>query len=488
MHAMAFGDKAQSVYVPFSLTYNFDYTQFENPDLESKAKNAIGNFLGFVRQTFDSLLEQGQMLQAIYNDCIAKCPNGKKIFHAWLASEDFGASRFVAQSAMKIYAWFEKLQPKVQRLVRQNVQKWSVSALHELTKVSTDLVNELVSTGRKTAAQIKTVSQKNIGGKETLKQGTNNSLTPPLNNSPIPELAPGVRIVVTGDDRGWNGYSGVIVSQWEENNSAEWWVLLDYVQSQGCNTKHLFKSNQIQPEVTQSTVQTNSTQMFTLAQVEEKIASAIAQHEKEKAEEELALFVEIRDAALKAANEELLAAQQHASALSQAKQELAQQLIIKERELEELRSLGMRNQQLEQRVVQLEKALENSKENRWGNTFNQQAAKVVNSELEKTITPLMSEVERLNGLLELRSKELAQLQAIRTKQQEELNVLQQQPASKSSEIFAQFGEIGERFGWVGWSRRGYRTASGILHTGLSAISAFVSDLTQEYNYQQEIAF
>jgi chromosome segregation ATPase len=256
----------------------------------------------------------------------------------------------------------------------------------------------------------------------------------------------------------------------------------------GCNTKHLFKSNQIQPEVTQSTVQTNSIQMFTLAQVEEKIASALAQHEKEKAEEELRLFIEIRDAALQAAKEELLAAQQHASALTQAKQDLAQQLMTKERELEELRSLGRKNQQLEQRVVQLEKALENSNENRWGNTFNQQATKVINSELEKTITPLMSEVERLNGLLEARSQELAQLQAIRTKQQEELNVLQQQSASKSSEIFAQFGEIGERFGWVGWSRRGYRTASGILHTGLSAISAFVSDLTREYNNQQDIAF
>jgi hypothetical protein len=113
---------------------------------------------------------------------------------------------------------------------------------------------------------------------------------------------------------------------------------------------------------------------------------------------------------------------------------------------------------------------------------------VVNSELEKTIAPLMSEVERLNCLLETRSKELAQLQAINNKQQEELSVLQQQSVSKSSEILAEFGEIGERFGWVGWSRRGYRTTSGISHTGLSAISAFVSDLTREYNYQPEVAF
>jgi histone H3/H4 len=45
---------------------------------------------------------------------------------------------------MEISAWFDKLPAKVQRLVRQNVQQWSVSALRQLTKVSHDLVKELV--------------------------------------------------------------------------------------------------------------------------------------------------------------------------------------------------------------------------------------------------------------------------------------------------------------------------------------------------------
>ncbi|WP_044291173.1 hypothetical protein [Rivularia sp. PCC 7116] len=38
----------------------------------------------------------------------------------------------------------------------------------------------------------------------------------------------------------------------------------------------------------------------------------------EKAEEELGKFVEIRDAELKAANEEIIAAQEHAQSLEQA--------------------------------------------------------------------------------------------------------------------------------------------------------------------------
>ncbi|MBE9211986.1 hypothetical protein IQ247_04540 [Plectonema cf. radiosum LEGE 06105] len=60
----------------------------------------------------------------------------------------------------------------------------------------------------------------------------------------------------------------------------------------------------------------------------------------------------------------------------------------------------------------MEKALEDSNKDSWGNTLNKQAAKVVNKELEKTIEPLMSEVERLNNLLSQREQQLTQLQAM----------------------------------------------------------------------------
>jgi hypothetical protein len=136
-------------YVELTVTYSFDYSNFSKPELEQKAQATLSNFLGFVRQTFDGLLSVGRSLQDLYFDCIAFCPNGKKVFSEWLYSKDFGASRYIASSAMEISAWFDKLPPKVQRLVQQNVQQWSVSALHQLTKVSHDLLKELVRTGKK---------------------------------------------------------------------------------------------------------------------------------------------------------------------------------------------------------------------------------------------------------------------------------------------------------------------------------------------------
>jgi hypothetical protein len=144
MNAIAFDDNTQSIYVPLDLGYTFDYDRFAKPDLQAKAKSTLGSFFGFVRQTFDGLIDIGRSLQDFYFDCLAFCPNGKKVFSEWLASPDFGASRYIASSAMEISAWFDKLPAKIQRLVRQNVQQWSVSALRQLTKVSHDLVKELV--------------------------------------------------------------------------------------------------------------------------------------------------------------------------------------------------------------------------------------------------------------------------------------------------------------------------------------------------------
>jgi hypothetical protein len=291
-----------------------------------------------------------------------------------------------------------------------------------------------------------------------------------------------MRIVVKSDDRGWTGYAGIIMSEW--NN--DFWVLLDHTVSQGMEVKHLFKPHQIQPEALHTVIKPASPkEMFTPAEVEQKIAEALTQREKEKAEEELGKFVEIRDAALKAAKEEIIAAQKHATQMEQAKHELIEQLIAKENELQSVKGLIDRNQQLQQRVKDLEKALEDSNKDSWGNTFNKQAAKVVNKELEKTIEPLMSEVERLNNVLSQREQQLTQLQAMSIKQQEEL-----QQKSKSNSVIAEFGEIGENLGWNGWSEAGYRTKSGTLYTGIHALTAFISDLKVSHpNYQgQEIPF
>jgi hypothetical protein len=281
-----------------------------------------------------------------------------------------------------------------------------------------------------------------------VEEGKENNI-PPLLPVPAAELVPGMRIVVKEENTGWNGHSGIIMSKRQD----DFWVLLDHTIAQGMEVKHLLKPHQIELETQQPIAKTTSQELFTAAQVEQKVVDALAQREREKAESEQGRFVEIRDAALQAAKREILAAQEYA--IAQKNQDLIQQLATKEDEVRSLQALQTKNQQLEQRVAELEKALENSSANNWGNTFNNQAAKVVNSELEKTIEPLMSEVDRLNNLLSQKEQEIVQLQT--------------SDRSLPDAVLAEFGEIGERFGWSGWSRRGYRAASGMLCTGMNAI-------------------
>ncbi|PAX53391.1 hypothetical protein [Brunnivagina elsteri] len=503
--------------VPFALGYTFDYDRFTKPDLQAKAKSTLGNFFGFVRQTFDGLIEIGRSLQDFYFDCLAFCPNGKKVFSEWLASPDFGASRYIAQSAIEISTWFDKLPPKIQRLIRQNVQNWSVSALRQLTKVSHDLVKELVRSGKKTAAQVKkefgsennsqvavrnsqltanselriancyplslsrsqtpTYDSSQEGERGRQGEGGKSNHIPPLPHSsipplPAPELFPGMRIVVKEENTGWNGSSGIIMSNQEGN----FWVLLDHTIAQGMEVKHLLKAHQIELEAQQLITKSTNQELLTPVQVEQKIAEALAQRDREKAESEQGRFVEIRDAALQAAKREIQANQENSQAIALKNQNLLEQLAAREDEVRSLQTLQTRNQQLEQRITELEKALEHSSNDNWGNTLNNQAARVVNKELEKTIEPLMQEVDRLNNVLSQKEQELAQIQTSN--------------GQESDAVLAEFGEIGEKFGWSGWSSRGYRAASGMLCTGIGAIAQFITDLkSSSPSYQQqEIAF
>lgn len=136
----------------------FDYSQFQSQDLIIKAQETLGNFLSFVRQTFDGLIEIGQELQQIYECVRASCPDGKKVFKQWLDSKNFGASSYIAKSAMQLYNWFKDLDPRIQRLIRENVQDWKVSALRHLKYLTDDLLEAVVTSGKKTAAQVKAIS------------------------------------------------------------------------------------------------------------------------------------------------------------------------------------------------------------------------------------------------------------------------------------------------------------------------------------------
>ncbi|GJD22919.1 hypothetical protein RIVM261_078750 [Rivularia sp. IAM M-261] len=459
---------------PYIYSYSFDYGRFANSDLSDRAKSTLGNFLGFVRHTFDGLLSIGEALQNLYNDCLASCPNGKKVFDSWLDT-DFGTTKYIASSAMEIYGWFQSLHPRIQNLIRNNVQSWSVSALRQLKKVSTDFLEEVVSGGKKTAAQVKhaiNASSTNLNAGIT--KNTSAKQTTDIIDT---QLAPGLRVVVCGDDSGCDGHSGIIMSKHDD----EYCVLMDYTVAQGMETKHLFKPEQLQPELKTGVI--TSTYTFTTAQVEQKIAEALATRDKEKAEEELGRFVEIQEAALKAAGAEIQSYAQHARSLQQAKNELLQQLETKEQELREVRSLQVTNQQLIERVSELEKALENSTNNAWDNTFSNQATKVLNSQVEKTVAPLMSEVERLQALVSKQENELSI-------QQEEITKWRQYSTSNTDveAIIKEFALVGETLGWNGWNRYGYRAVDGTLHKDMSAIASFISDLKQNYYSAEEVVF
>ena len=485
----------------------FNYSQFESQDLAHKASETLNEFKSFVRQTFDGIIEIGRKLQEIQDSCLVSCKNGKKVFKQWLDSkQSFGTSVYIAKAAMQLYNWFKDLDLRLQQLIRENVQDWKVSALRHLKYLTDDLLEVVVTTGKKTAAQVKQLSgkvyqnaapvhitssenQDSIQISNTLKQlaptllegetrgkgeGKNVfaiSPTLPLSHSPTPELAPGVRIVVKNEDTGWNGHCGIITSA---ANNDEFWVLLDHTIAQGMQVKHLLKSNQLQVEAQKIFIsKASETNTLTDKEIEQIKAEAIRQYKSEKAEEEQGRFVEIRDAALEAAKKEIIAAEKHAQNMTQKYHALIEHLRAYEQEIARLHSLNVENQQLQQRVTELENALVKASENNWDNTFNAQATKALNSGLEKKLPILMSKVELLENSIKEKDTQLAQIR-------------QQESTPDSDSVISSFGEIGEQLGWDGWRRSGYRDSNGTLHKGMSALRAFVSDLTREYH--QETAF
>jgi hypothetical protein len=99
----------------------FNYSQFESQDLAHKASETLNEFKSFVRQTFDGIIEIGRKLQEIQDSCLVSCKNGKKVFKQWLDSKHWGGSIYIAKSAMQLYNWFKDLDPRLQRLIRENV-------------------------------------------------------------------------------------------------------------------------------------------------------------------------------------------------------------------------------------------------------------------------------------------------------------------------------------------------------------------------------
>ncbi len=104
---------------------------------------------------------------------------------------------------------------------------------------------------------------------------------------------------------------------------------------------------------------------------------------------------------------------------------LVEQLEASEREIARLQSLNVENQKLQQRITELENALVGATKDSWGNTFNTQAAKILNSNIEKTVPQLLSKIEQLEKNVQEKDVVIAQMQ---------------QTAPDS--VISEFGEIG----------------------------------------------
>lgn len=133
----------------------FLYNCFKEIGLEEKAKSTRSSFLGFVRHTFEGIITQGRALWELKSELIVYLgkQEGKAAFEAWLNSDEFGSSRYIAKAAMEIAAWYNTLPSKVQRLVVKNCHRWSVAALRELPKLTVDMVTELVVSRQKHTAK-----------------------------------------------------------------------------------------------------------------------------------------------------------------------------------------------------------------------------------------------------------------------------------------------------------------------------------------------
>ena len=137
---------------------NFDYTaHFGGEALGHQAQEVNRQLIGFVQRTLKDLLALGSQLWNVFERCCQQlgADQGKKAFDSWLASEEFGGSRYMADAAMALSPWYENLPSALQRLVVTSANTWSVAALRELPKLTYDLVEKLVREGKQTAKSLK---------------------------------------------------------------------------------------------------------------------------------------------------------------------------------------------------------------------------------------------------------------------------------------------------------------------------------------------
>ncbi|HBL14536.1 MAG TPA: hypothetical protein DD379_24740 [Cyanobacteria bacterium UBA11162] len=346
-----------------SSSSQFDYaSHFGNNELAKQAQSTNHRFITFVRRTFKELVRIGNQLMELYQECCHTlgADQGKVVFEQWLSSDEFGGSRYLADAAMTLAPWYFNLPVSLQRLVAKKANSWSIAALKQLPKLTHEMVEQLVRMGKQTARSIKCVV----------------ATTQPVSASKNQKLA-------TKEQN-----SGSPIEQKAEGSPFE----------QG--TKF--------PTTKAATV--SQAKLYTEEEVKQKITEAIANYSTAQKEEELARLIEIREAALAQAKAEIAAAHRVKQQHEKTATELRYQVEQLQQQLATTQELVAENQRLQQRIEDLEKVLADAHDNRWGNTFTTQAAKVVNKQLKAQLEPLMQQLDEKTALVAELSAQLDTLQ------------------------------------------------------------------------------
>lgn len=443
--------------VEFAVTSTFNYSTFEFPALQQQALDTRNGFIEFCRKTFDQLIEEGSKLWDFCYQCISDLgeKKGKIAFDDWLASEEFGASQYVAKAVMELVTWFRNLKPKMQGLVRQNVQKWSVSALQELAKVPTDLAQELIERGKQTRRSIKKAAE--TEKKLKLRKG-------------------GYAKVLIDDYRQLSGQTGQLIDKPDEYGNIvlqmecgeEVFSVGDLqpvrkpsVPQEAFEEKYhslLEKLEQQEQELNRyravaesSVTQADPINGITQEQLDAFLAIAITEHEQIKGEEHAAHYTEI---------------EANAIALAETNKNLQEQLQQKERDLDEIQSLQLQayeaeNQQLRQRVQDLEKAFSESAISKLDYIEDQNASTTPESE------------KRYKSLLEKVEQEERELDGYRASSNIELETAINKEDAEA--LATELSTALELFGIPGWGRQGYCATNNRIYKGWDAVKAFLQE-------------
>jgi hypothetical protein len=144
--------------IPLNLRLDYDYSHFGSPELQTIAQETLQQFFGFVHHTFVRGLEIGRSFRQILQELCEEnsSTEGVQRFNEWLESSDFGGSTWMARSLIQISQWFDSQRQRIQKLILNSVQSWSVSAVKELTKIGDEnLLVKLLKAGKQTVASIR---------------------------------------------------------------------------------------------------------------------------------------------------------------------------------------------------------------------------------------------------------------------------------------------------------------------------------------------